>query len=548
MIAYNGVCWGGTSLRRHQVNSHFFGYDEKGRCTFLSEFDVCLEDELQATKDDELTTLQDLLHAQGIFAVAYGQRWLETDGVVSGTTLTSDSDPFLESDVGMPISIRGVGCFQIASYTATDEVELTEAPGDDTGLTIYMGYGQPPFNPMNPADLTKGNNLQPKLTFPGSPDDTGLSWLARFELTWTQPQDQAEGSSGEYRQTGAYDVVYGRSGHKRVIFSGVYTFGDEATARENYATYFPTWRNSVLSSLGITNWEVAPGTEKVGNNNPFGDTCPFSVVIQELTAPQQDGSWDSSSVQGLTMRFTRRAAWRHGKPGKVGPVMVTAFWDSSIAKSQVAWDAILGLYTGIIKPRLLSVLKSRYGASKVYELEEVGPEEEILPDGYGVRGSITCLIVGGSNSGDKILEWVETTNYFRNERKSYADVHDGLPGTTHRWVTGYVDFATHEVFIRSVDKAFRVPSSSWKPPMDPPFSASGGGEWDNLNEGWQKRNFEIGRDPEGKGSVGKEYYSNFAGAFRWVPKRSKTIKPLKRIPTKKVSTGDGRVATHGVQK
>jgi len=61
------------------------------------------------------------------------------DGVISGTTLTSASAPFQANNCCFSVYIVGKGLFGISSYNSTSSVTLASAPGDATGLTVYVG-------------------------------------------------------------------------------------------------------------------------------------------------------------------------------------------------------------------------------------------------------------------------------------------------------------------------------------------------------------------------------------------------------------------------
>ena len=70
-----------------------------------------------------------------------------TDGVVSGTTLTSDSIDFTSAHVGAAVCVAGKGYAVIASVslegeeTTTDTVTLDAAVGDGDALTVCVGGG-----------------------------------------------------------------------------------------------------------------------------------------------------------------------------------------------------------------------------------------------------------------------------------------------------------------------------------------------------------------------------------------------------------------------
>lgn len=147
-------------------------------------------------------------------------QWIETttefgylpsayDGVVSGTTLTSASNPFIDSDghsVGNlagnmgSVYIVGKGIFPVTAVGGAGSITLASAPGNASGLTVYVSNVN-----GNAYMRTWRNGLALDNTF----DIVRIAWgqvaagvptkvgLAQFELT-----DQSTGASGTAPQGG----------------------------------------------------------------------------------------------------------------------------------------------------------------------------------------------------------------------------------------------------------------------------------------------------------------------------------------------------------
>jgi hypothetical protein len=221
----------------------------------------------------------------------------------------------------------------------------------------------------------------------GQVGDTGRSRFYIVHISFGRPADNV-GTSG--RRTGSIDVSYTPSRQRIVTISGVYTVLT-TTARAQYMSVIDTYCTSVITGLGITQYELLE--EPTTDENDTGKVIDFNRVYREIIYPQA-GSPNDPAIVGDSLSIevardgTEDGSGEEGMPYHLANLNVT--YDCSIDKN-VTQD-LEGKYKSI-KSSIIDKIRSGMGVSTIGIIEE-SPSYDYTANRISVRMTVAGVVAG----------------------------------------------------------------------------------------------------------------------------------------------------------
>ena len=422
-VAYNGYAMGGessTSLPLGEVKLTE-SYHRRG-----AEVDVLIVGTTAALRSSETVTARAALAAKSKnLGITVGERITAADGVANGTTtFTSATGGFASGDVGLPINIEGRGVYQIVTYNSATSVVLSASITTGTGLTWRVGYV---VAQVTPTLNTNGGFVRCELAKAGSArHDTPLSQRWAFRAAWEAPADN---SGDAYRREAKVSIAYSGSRQRTVTFSGQYTAGGGATALANYLSGIAAWTATRLTEIS-----ASAAFEKVAEPALIYDderaVLEFSVAYREVLYDQGLAGGDVAAIVRDSVGFRRTGHWAHGKAGAVAAVRATLTYDCEVDSTVTGAAALKALYTGTIKPFLVTRAASLLGGSAVIE----GDDVRIGTSSNEISCQIAVVLVG---LGSDLVSYEETVVYALDEQWVFRKAWDGKQDTYHRFSPGH---------------------------------------------------------------------------------------------------------------
>jgi hypothetical protein len=221
----------------------------------------------------------------------------------------------------------------------------------------------------------------------GQVGDTGRSRFYQIHIVFGRPADNV-GTSG--RRTGSIDVSYTPSRQRIVTISGTYTVLT-TTARAQYLSAIDTYCASVITGLGITQYELLE--EPTTDENDTGKVIDFNRVYREIIYPQAGSPNDPAIVgDSLSIEVTRDGtedgSGEEGLPYHLANLNVT--FDCSIDKN-VTTD-LEGKYKSI-KSSVLDKIRSGMGVSTIGIIDE-SPSYDYTANRISVRMTVAGVVAG----------------------------------------------------------------------------------------------------------------------------------------------------------
>lgn len=421
--AYNGYAFGGESSTALPLGEARLteSYHRRG-----AEIDILIVGTTAALRSSETVTARAALAAKSKnLGITMGERITAADGVANGTTtFTSATGGFAAGDVGLPINIEGRGAYQIVAVGGSTSITLSGSPTTGTGLTWRVGYV---VAQVTPSLLTNGGYVRCELAKSGAPrHDTPLSQRWTFRAGW---EAVADNSGDAYRREAKVAIAYSGARQRTVTFSGQYTAGGGSNALANYLAGIAAWTATRLTEIS-----ASAAFEKVAEPALIYDderqVLEFSVAYREVLYDQGLAGGDVSAIVRDSVGFRRSGVWTHGKAGQVAAVRATLTYDCEVNSTVTGATGLKALYTGTIKPFLLTRCASLLGGSVVVE----GEDCRLSTATNEISCSLAVVLVG---LGSNLVSYEETVVYALDEQWVFRKAWDGKPDTYHRFSPGH---------------------------------------------------------------------------------------------------------------
>lgn len=309
---------------------------------------------------------------------------------------------------------------------------------------------------------------RPKLSKPGSPQDTETSRRYRWTCEISLPADATDDGG---RQSGEWHVLYEPSKRRRVVVSGVYTATVDHSAYDNASTNGPTWAASVISDLGGTYDATTHGDFTVDHRNKM---CRYSRVYREQVENDKEGGQQSGVIDS-TLSYSQTWPARFGTGySDTGsgqpPTTVTAEYRCTLDTTTITTaDTAETLYRTVLKPWLLTELRTALNLPAHPEasgqLVTIDPGEtfSFSRSTCEMLGRITVLAPDGGSSRTAYKEVVTIDG---DVGVTSEKLWSGSPNTFSRWGVGSIQRATQTVTISQLGSSPQEPdglSAPWQP-------------------------------------------------------------------------------------
>lgn len=313
---------------------------------------------------------------------------------------------------------------------------------------------------------------RPKLSKPGSPQDTETSRRYRWTCEISLPADATDDGG---RQSGEWHVLYEPSKRRRVVVSGVYTATVDHSAYDNASTNGPTWAASVISDLGGTYDATTHGDFTVDHRNKV---CRYSRVYREQVENDKEGGQQSGVIDS-TLSYSQTWPARFGTGySDTGsgqpPTTVTAEYRCTLDTTTITTaDTAETLYRTVLKPWLLTELRTALNLPA--HPEASGQLVTIDPGETFFFSRSTCEMWGritlmAPDSGQARTFYSESITIEGDVGVTSDKLWTGTDHTYSRWGVGQTQRATQVVTIKQLGSSPQPPdglAEPWK--ADGPF-------------------------------------------------------------------------------
>ena len=467
LIAYNDVIIGGGE-HRTQIGAYSYqqSYDT---WAFSAEFLVQAEtDALMTTRITELMTTAGLTQPSATLVVQAGILLAVTDLVADGTTtVTSATGGFTAAMEGTYITIVGLGARKIVTRTDTNTVVL--------GATVATGTYA-----ANVGRVHYTRGLMARATIEKVGDmavDRLRSQRMRFSATGhvESSDDINSGFSSDSR------ISFALTGSNRrvVTFRGHVTATAALTALARYTANVAAWVATHLATIG-GNYELSgqPETEF----DPDNKILSFVRTYIERIIPDSVATADVAQIANQSLVLTRTQTPVHGDAGRQGPVGLVLSYSCDIDRAVSTQAQIQTLYTGTIKPNLLSLIRTQYSTTTVIILDEnVSPA--VAENKLMVGWRVMLPDISGN-----LLSYVYFIERPVDQAITLVPLWDGRSETYAGWTsTGLVRTLTETITAVSIKSPPFI-----QPPLDGPIL---------LRETPSATQRTLGRTPEGDATV-----------------------------------------------
>lgn len=341
------------------------------------------------------------------------------------------------------------------SSVSAAEIALRQ-PNKD--LSINIGGGSIVYNYSHGSNTGFLGRPQLRKTSDKSDDLDYVHYV--FSISMGLPADE---TGKGYRQSGNYTVSYEPTRARKISFTGKYTAGGANGAQENYDAGAKTWALSLLSSLGVTNYELVSENTTVEQENK---ELTFTLIYDELTSKDTADLYNDIRIVNAECNYTVDIEEAIGKSitseiTALPPVRVNYNYKCQVNFEEVTEDLNLGnLYINVIRPWLINQLRN---ITKLDNFVQAGitnfiAESEgysIDPNNYRVSGNLVCLAPA---SQDQIIMFSEQlqTDYFSG--LVVNKIYSGRPYEVSVWDSGA------EQTVRRTVTVTRLGSPQSRPP------------------------------------------------------------------------------------
>ena len=480
--------------------------------------------------------LVNLQHNSGDFSVTgdTSVAFTNLSYTVSSNELTVTDDDangaFLDSQLGLPLDIEGVGSFQIKSVTSSDIVvcqlppELA-APTPASGQSGRIGLS---ILRYHDASATSGYFGRTSIREMEDPGNSRLRQLYGFDVTYQKPATDSTNDPGGRREA-SFLISETDAGIQSGVFTGLYTptkIDDTSsnTARTNFATSAQTWAASVIATLTGA-WEILNQSYSEPDEN---GTLKFMLTYREINFPDTATSTDSSLIRNAFVSFSRSSSSKIGAP-IIRPSIVDITYSSALPKSGTTWTQLPTRYKTLIKAHLLSSARTAFGGTAVVISEAFN----IFPHVSKIEARMRCFLRG---SGSDIIEFSKFIDYGIDPRNDTRDKHDNTFHSYTEFSNGPVITANTVVEVIRIGEPLNTgvaimaaPQAAaadlvnatnldvWQVPGPPPFPPAlvGNAEW-NARPGRVRHSPEFwGYDPDSRSSRIRVTRSIYVLSWLW---------------------------------
>ncbi len=265
----------------------------------------------------------------------------------------------------------------------------------------------------NPDDAKNtGYNAIPSIRKVGENFDTGRSREYGVVIEVQLPADLT-GQSG--RRESSIEVTYTASRRRVLAISGAYTALTINLALPQYQASIGSFVSTIQAALG---WTCELIDENF-NHDDANKNITFRRVFDEIIFNQASGTLNHPSIVKQQISISRSAQFP-GDSQDRGTTkraeLITIIADMSIDKDVTT--GLNSLYTGTIKPYMISLAKDTFSFASIAILSET---PDIRASDNQIRAVITFLGIGASN----ILEFVRNVEVEDVSGKILIPVWDG---------------------------------------------------------------------------------------------------------------------------
>jgi hypothetical protein len=237
-----------------------------------------------------------------------------------------------------------------------------------------------------------GFHSEPSITKAGDPRaDTGRSRLYNCSVTFDLPADLSGVSGRAYATT---NIDYDASQRRRITITGRYTALGSNGSLAQYNSAGPTYCASVLSSVASGGTFDLVDEQKIPEDQD--KWCDFSRTYLEVLYGTASATLSHASIRASNVTFQRSRVAPGDSPGKNVKRLetITARVDCSIDNT-VTTD-IETLWTGTIRPYLLTKIKSTFSVTTIADVVEDGQYDHTS---NRLSASVTCsCVVAGATT------------------------------------------------------------------------------------------------------------------------------------------------------
>lgn len=283
--------------------------------------------------------------------------------------------------VTFDVLVRGTSDATFATNCAELESEFAKRR-----QLILLQVGSSTIQTFNPSDtVNTGLNSYARIEKVGTPGaDTDRSRLYTVTLGCELPATDASG-----RRDINIIVEYDPAKRRTVTFQGVWTAVTTLNATAKYAAEIDAYCTSALAAL------LPSGTfERIGERTERDDqdkVIRFTRQFREIIVAQPSGSLDNANIVEPTLAFARSidAPGDSGGGGVKRLETITARFECFLDKT--ASTDLATLYTGTIRPYILSELASRFSPTQFAAISEQ-PTYSPYTNVVSVTVVFTCAI------------------------------------------------------------------------------------------------------------------------------------------------------------
>lgn len=244
---------------------------------------------------------------------------------------------------------------------------------------------------FDPASNT-GFHSAPTITKAGDQRaDTGRSRLYNCSVSFDLPADLS-GVSGRAYSTSSVD--YDASRRMRITITGRYTALSSNGATAQYKSAGPTYCASVVSSLGsggtfdLVDEQITPDDQ-----DKWAD---FSRTYQEILYGTASATLSHASIRASNVAFQRARQAPGDSPGKNTKRLETISARVECFIDHTVETDIEGLWSGTIRPYVLTRIKALFGVSTIADVVEDGTYDHTS---NRLSGTVACsCVVAGSST------------------------------------------------------------------------------------------------------------------------------------------------------